>query len=283
MAHTSSLMVLGALLATQITTVDAAYECSSTDRKTLKTTASSITCLIGEGTPHCSSSDCCDQTGCGAAGLSCPAGQYADETIAGTDAPTCCKAKALCTAFTCPAGYKKKTDTTLTCGKKTCTDIDAFRCCDADDTKCRSYTCTASATKERDDTKYDTMGRTDALCCKDRPLCSDSRVTAYCAGRGELVDATKSTEVAGSNCCKADATKCSSMTGSCASGKYYVASATGTSNGTAACCPTLPTCQTYVAPTPAAVATASSAVRYACAHQTFAMLFFVLVSAANQL
>lgn len=286
MAQIGSFLLLGAFLSTQITTSDAAFACDFP--WSLKADQSNINCTDKD----CGILKCCeaDSTSCLGAilsgALSCGSTKRSDSMKTGSTIEDCCLDKTLCSASACSAGWKLKADaaSTLYCTGATCTPgSDRTTCCDKDSTKCRSHTCGDG--KGLDSTKNGDTGATDALCCKDLDTCASVTppVTERCAEAGMQYDTTKAAEIASPSCCKADASKCASVT--CAAGTYRTDAATGTT--TEQCCTNLPTCSSYVAPaptpSPGPVAEASGAQQFASTHHTFAMLFCVLISSVKQL
>lgn len=257
-----SWVLLCALLGTQISVSDAAYDCSILAAAgygswALKASPASITCDERRG--ECSPLECCDQAadGCYAYAMSgsasCPANQVINYAATGQTADACCADAPSCSTMTCPADEYKKAKANAASLK--CTNTP----CDDEDTCC----------------EYDPAAAPAAPATP--PTCGtiDPPASTQCAEIGLLYDDTKASETASEACCKPDTTKCSSLTESCATGKYKVDTDTGTT--AAVCCKDLPTCDSYVMPTPPG----GTVVSVASTHHASAMLMFVLLNFAK--
>jgi len=211
--------------------------------------------------------------------LQCDADKFwdsakADNAVGATDAETkasCCTAKASCsTLTTCPAGWKKKSESdasALYCASSTCTlQTDGGKCCDSDDTKCAGlpslFQCDAGQFKDGAKNGED-AGTTDAQkkanCCTAKGSCS----TYTCpAGHKKKDDASTTTcdyanaqctmMEGNQKCCEADTTKCGGISAIECDGDNYWDSAKadvefGTSDADKKtnCCTPKATCAVY--------------------------------------
>jgi len=186
-----------------------------TSNDATKCTSNAASCAVG--------STCCeaDNTKCGgvpAANMTCGSGKYQTATTdawkntAGTAAnfaTNCCTAKATCasTAYSCPAGMKKKASVDSTKCTSNAASCASTTCCEKDTLKCGGYanadiTCATGKFRScyygqssglalwRDCMNKATTASTKATdCCESKPTCSD--FAAYMAKKKATVSGSE--------------------------------------------------------------------------------------------
>jgi hypothetical protein len=173
----------------------------------------------------------------------------------------------LCSTYTCPAGYKQKTDASTTyCGKSMCADGDQFTCCMLDDTKCGGMISGSCDTdKFWDSAKAAVTAGTTAAdqktkCCTAKAMCStitcpagykqkSDASTTYCS-KSVCANADSAT------CCERDDTKCGGVAtpiqmDRCDTDQFWDSAKTDVAFGSTAadqktkCCTAKALCSTY--------------------------------------